>query len=146
MGRVREPADFADLIIANRRGQPIRIRDIGTVTDSFEEPRGLSRLWTATVIGSDASAKDEAAGDLAVSLIVQKQSGTNTVAVVQSVKKRLDELRTLLPADIDVAVIRDQSKFIENSIHEVQVHLLLSACRLLCLLGLRAEEQFPSGA
>lgn len=126
MGRVREPADFAELIVANRRGQPIRIRDIGTVTDSFEEPRGLSRLWTAPAHGGDEVAKADAAGDMAVSLIVQKQSGTNTVAIVQAVKTRLEELRTLLPADIDVAVIRDQSKFIENSIHEVQTHLLLA--------------------
>ncbi|MBA4019223.1 MAG: AcrB/AcrD/AcrF family protein [Pirellula sp.] len=126
MGRVREPADFADLIIANRRGQPIRIRDIGTVADSYEEPRGLSRLWSADDSAPDAEAKAAVAGDMAVSLIVQKQSGTNTVAVVHSVKSRLEELRTLLPPDIDVAVIRDQSKFIENSIHEVQVHLMLA--------------------
>jgi HAE1 family hydrophobic/amphiphilic exporter-1 len=128
MGRVRDPADFADLIIANRSGQPVRIRDIGTVTDSFEEPRGLSRLWTADATGSaDSQTKDAAAGDLAVSLIVQKQSGTNTVAVVDAVKARLDEIKSILPADIDVAIIRDQSRFIENSIHEVQVHLLLAA-------------------
>jgi len=119
MGRIREPADFAQLIVANRQGHPIRIQDIGTVTDSIEEPRGLSRLWT------DASAGGP--GDLAVSLIVQKQSGTNTVAVVEAVKHRLDEIRATLPVDVEVQVIRDQSRFIENSIHEVKVHLLLAA-------------------
>jgi HAE1 family hydrophobic/amphiphilic exporter-1 len=120
MGRIREPADFAQLIIANRHGQPIRIQDIGTVTDSIEEPRGLSRLWTnlSAVTGP---------GDLAVSLIVQKQSGTNTVAVVEAVKHRLEEIRAVLPDDVVVQIIRDQSRFIENSIHEVQVHLLLAA-------------------
>ena len=121
MGRVRDPADFAALIVANRHGQPIRIQDIGTVADSIEEPRGLSRLWTAATGAADA------AGDLAVSLVVQKQSGTNTVAVVESVKHRLDEIRAVLPADISVQVIRDQSRFIENSIHEVKVHLVLAA-------------------
>jgi HAE1 family hydrophobic/amphiphilic exporter-1 len=121
MGRVREPADFAELIVANRSGQPIRIKDIGTVTDSFEEPRGSSRLWTR------AGSAGAAPGDPAVSLIVQKQSGTNTVAVVERVKHRLEEIRQLLPADIEVEIIRDQSRFIENSIHEVQVHLLLAA-------------------
>jgi len=125
MGRVKEPVDFADLIVANRSGQPVRIRDVGTVADSYEQPRGLSRLWTAG--GADAEQKDDAPGDAAVSLIVQKQSGTNTVAVVEGVKRRLEEIRELLPADIDVAIIRDQSRFIENSIHEVQVHLLLAA-------------------
>ena len=126
MGRVKEPADFADLIIANRNGQPVRIRDIGTVADSYEEPRGLSRLWTTAAAEANPAAAD-AAGDGAVSLIVQKQSGTNTVAIVEAVKQRLKEIQSVLPADIDVAVIRDQSKFIENSIHEVQVHLLLAA-------------------
>ena len=124
MGRVREPADFAELIVANRHGQPIRIKDIGTVSDSFEEPRGLSRLWAAGGPGGD---RDDRPGDLAVTLIVQKQSGTNTVAIVERVKRRLEEIRAILPADIDVQVIRDQSRFIENSIHEVQTHLLLAA-------------------
>ena len=58
---------------------------------------------------------------------MQKQSGTNTVAVVERVKHRLEEIRNILPDDIDVQIIRDQSRFIENSIHEVQTHLLLAA-------------------
>ena len=120
MGRIREPADFAQLIVANRHGQPIRIQDIGTVTDSIEEPRGLSRLWTML-------SASPGPGDQAVSLIVQKQSGTNTVAVVEAVKHRLEEIRAVLPDDVEVQIIRDQSRFIENSIHEVQVHLLLAA-------------------
>jgi len=128
MGRVREPADFAELIVANRHGQPIRIKDIGTVTDSFEEPRGVSRLWTKTDGAHEPeSSLEHRAGNLAVTLIVQKQSGTNTVAVVERVKRRLEEIREILPEDIDVQIIRDQSRFIENSIHEVQVHLLLAA-------------------
>ncbi len=60
-----------------------------------------------------------------MSLIVQKQSGQNTVRVVDTVKARLDELRGALPADIDMLVIRDQSKFIKASIHEVQFHLVI---------------------
>ena len=120
MGRIRAPADFAQLIVANRHGQPIRIQDIGTVTDSIEEPRGLSRLWTSL-------SADPGPGDQAVSLIIQKQSGTNTVAVVEAVKHRLEEIRAVLPDDVEVQIIRDQSRFIENSIHEVQVHLLLAA-------------------
>jgi len=128
MGRVREPADFAELIVANRHGQPIRIKDIGTVTDSFEEPRGVSRLWTKTDAAHEHEPSlEKRAGNLAVTLIVQKQSGTNTVAVVERVKRRLKEIREILPEDIDVQIIRDQSRFIENSIHEVQVHLLLAA-------------------
>ncbi len=111
MGRMETAADFADLIITDRNGYPVRIRDIGRVEDSYEEPRGLSRLDGAT----------------AVSLIVQKQSGTNTVQVVHSVKERLAEIQEILPADIHYEVIRDQSRFIESSIHEVKFHLVLAA-------------------
>lgn len=131
MGRVSKPADFADLIVANRNGQPIRVRDIGSVADGIEEPRGLSRLWSAApaanTVTVQQTATADAPGDMAVSLIVQKQSGTNTIAIVEGVKERLAEIKSLLPADIDVQVIRDQSRFIENSIHEVQVHLLMAA-------------------
>ncbi len=111
MGRLQRSDDFLDLIVADRDGQPIRIRDIGRVEDSVEEPRGLSRLD----------------GDNAVSLIVQKQSGTNTVEVVHAVKDRLALIAPDLPTDIQTVVIRDQSRFIEASIEEVKFHLLLAA-------------------
>jgi HAE1 family hydrophobic/amphiphilic exporter-1 len=111
MGRIEQASDFADLIITDRNGYPVRIRDVGRVADSFEEPRGLSRLD----------------GDPAVSLIVQKQSGTNTVQVTHAVKERLAAIRESLPADVKTFVIRDQSRFIEKSIEEVKFHLVLAA-------------------
>ncbi|MFO0842811.1 MAG: efflux RND transporter permease subunit [Gemmataceae bacterium] len=122
LGRVHKPGDFEELIVANRAGQPVRIRDVGRVEDSFEEPRGLSRLWSK----AEATSADYH-GDNAVSLIVQKQSGTNTVQVVDRVKKRLAEIQSILPADIRTEVIRDQSRFIKNSIDEVKTHLVLAA-------------------
>jgi len=124
LGRVEKPADFAELIVANRNGQPIRVRDVGRVEDSYEEPRGVSRLW---VLDDDESARRNDIGENAVSLIVRKQSGTNTVAIVDAVKKRLDQLLPALPDDVAVEVIRDQSRFIRNSIEEVKLHLVLAA-------------------
>ncbi len=111
LGRVKAPADFADIIITSRNGYPLRVRDVATVEDGVEEPRGLSRLD----------------GDNAVSLIVQKQSRGNTVTVADTVLARLDQIRPNLPADIRLEVIRDQSKFIKGSIQEVKFHLLLAA-------------------
>lgn len=121
MGRVETPAEMAQLIIANRDGYPVRICDVGRVEDSYEEPRGLSRLWTKEL--SDP----EKPGENAVSLIVQKQSGTNTVQVVDTVLRRLAEIQATVPADIHAEVIRDQSRFIRHSIEEVKFHLLLAA-------------------
>ena len=111
MGRLEKSSDFLDLIITDRGGQPIRIRDVGRVEDGVEEPRGLSRLD----------------GENAVSLIVQKQSGTNTVEVVHAVKDRLSKILPSLPSDIKTVIIRDQSRFIEASIEEVKFHLVLAA-------------------
>ena len=85
------------------------MRDVATVADAEEEPRTLSRLNGAN----------------AVSLLIRKQSGTNTVAVVDRVKARLAEVQKGLPQDIQFEVVRDLSRFIKRSFHEVQDHLLL---------------------
>ncbi len=118
LGRVKKPTDFADIIITNRNGYPLRIRDVATIEDGVEEPRGLSRLD----------------GDEAVSLVIQKQSGANTVTVAETVRKRLDTIRAMLPSDIRVEVIRDQSKFIKGSIEEVKFHLMLAAVLVSAVL------------
>jgi hydrophobic/amphiphilic exporter-1 (mainly G- bacteria), HAE1 family len=110
LGRITSSEDFNDLIVTNRKGYPIRIRDIGRAEDSIEEPRGMSRLD----------------GQNAVSLFVQKQSGTNTVAISDAVQARLAKIRTTLPRDIQVEVTQDQSRFIRVSMDEVKFHLLLA--------------------
>ncbi|MBV8383745.1 MAG: efflux RND transporter permease subunit, partial [Planctomycetaceae bacterium] len=111
LGRLNSAAEFNAMIIANRNGYPIRLRDVGRAEDAFEEPRTLARLD----------------GVHAVSLVIQKQSGTNTVQVVDDVKAKLAQLRPTLPEDITAEVIRDQSRFIKKSIEEVKFHLLLAA-------------------
>jgi HAE1 family hydrophobic/amphiphilic exporter-1 len=127
MGRVQETRQFKDIIVANAGGQPVRIQDVGSVADNVEEPRSLGRLD----------------GDNAVLLIVQKQSGTNTVEVIETVKKKLKELDQAFAAegraDLRLEVIRDQSRFINASLHEVKRHLVLGAIlvMLTILLFLR---------
>ncbi|MEI8371350.1 MAG: efflux RND transporter permease subunit [Planctomycetota bacterium] len=111
MGRVETPAGFRDLIIANMNGYPVRLRDIGRVEDTFEEPRGQARLN----------------GNAAVSLIVQKQSGANTVEVVRRVRERLERLQPSLPPDISTFIVKDQSKFIVRTIEELKFHLLIAS-------------------
>lgn len=115
-GRVATVEAFENIIIASRTTKEglktvIRVKDVATVKDDVEEPRGKSRLD----------------GNVAVSLIIQKQSGGNTVAVAEAVKKRLEKIKGNLPPDIKTEVIRDQSKFIKGSIDEVKFHLVLAA-------------------
>lgn len=111
MGRIERAEDFNDLIVANFQGRPITIRDIGHAENSTAEPRSLARLD----------------GENTVQLIVKKQSGTNTVEVVERVKARLERLKSVLPPDIRTEVIIDQSRFIKRSIEEIKFHLLLGA-------------------
>ncbi len=110
-GRIEQSEKFNDLIVANRNGYPIRIKDIGHSEDSVEIPRGLSRLD----------------GENAVSLFVQKQSGTNTVAISDAISDRLEKIKKSLPPDIRVEVTQDQSRFIRVSMEEVKFHLYLAA-------------------
>ncbi|MCL2640164.1 MAG: efflux RND transporter permease subunit, partial [Phycisphaerales bacterium] len=127
MGRVSDSRDFNQIIIASIGGQPVRIADVGEAKDDVEEPRSLALLN----------------GRNTVNLIVRKQSGTNTVKVIDAVKKRLNELQGKLVAegrnDIKVEVIRDQSRFINASFKEVEKHLVLGAIlvSLTILLFLR---------
>jgi len=111
LGRLNTATQFDDLIITNTGGSPIRIRDVGRAEDSNEEPRTKARLDGAN----------------AVSLSIQKQSGTNTVQVVDDLLKRLDQVKEALPPDIVTVVTRDQSRFVLKSIEEIKFHLLLAA-------------------
>lgn len=111
LGRVRSVREFESIVVATQGGTPITLADIGRVEDGVVEPRTVSRFD----------------GKNAVSLILRKQSGTNTVATVDAVRERLTEVRKLLPTGVTVEITRDQSDFIRASVHEVQKHLWLGA-------------------
>ncbi len=123
MGRVARARDFNQVIVAYVKGAPIKVSDLGYVVDGEEEPRTLSRLN----------------GENAVSMLVRKQSGTNTVKVVDAVKARLREIERELPPGVKVQTTRDQSRFIRRSFEEVQTHLILGGflASLVVLLFIR---------
>lgn len=108
MGRVVEPKDFNNIVVANRGTYSVKLSDIGYSEDSFEEPRTEARLN----------------GQPAVTLVVSKQSGQNTVAVADAVKQRLQELQATLPPGFKTEVVGDQSIFIKASIEAIQKHLI----------------------
>ncbi len=111
LGRVKSVREFEDIVVATNDGVPITLADIGRVEDGVEEPRSLSRYD----------------GKNAVSLIIRKQSGSNTVAAVEAVEERLVDVRQLLPPGVEALVTRDQSDFVKASVHEVQQHLILGS-------------------
>ena len=124
MGRVVDPRSFDDLVITSINGVPIRVRDIGYSEDGTKEQRSLSRLN----------------GVPAVTLEVVRQSGANTVAVIDDVKKNLERVRSQLPPDVKMEVIVDQSLYIRNALHEINIHLILGSilASLVVLLFMRS--------
>ncbi|HEU4477334.1 MAG TPA: efflux RND transporter permease subunit, partial [Pyrinomonadaceae bacterium] len=108
MGRIVNTAEFNNLVVANRGTYPVKLSDIGYAEDGAEEARTEARLN----------------GQPAVTLVVSKQSGQNTVAVADAVKQRLAEIAPSLPAGFKTQVVGDQSIFIKASIESIQTHLI----------------------
>ncbi len=100
--------DFNALIVGYYKGAPIRLRDIGRADDGMAEKRSIARFNGAPAVG----------------LGIQKQSGTNTVEVIDRIKKELVNIRKVLPAGMSLETSFDQSTFIKRSISEVQHHLI----------------------
>jgi HAE1 family hydrophobic/amphiphilic exporter-1 len=116
LGRVSSSAQFADIIISNRGGTPLRLRDVATVEDGAEELRNWSMLFTK----SDTPRS-------VVTLDVRRQSGTNTVRVADAVKERLAGVMEELPPGIELVTIRDNSIFIKASKDSLLEHLTLGS-------------------
>ena len=106
MGRIVDTADFNNLVVANRGTYSVKLSDVGYAEDGAEEARTEARLN----------------GQPAVTLVVSKQSGQNTVAVADAVKERLREIEPTLPAGFKTQVVGDQSIFIKASIESIQTH------------------------
>jgi HAE1 family hydrophobic/amphiphilic exporter-1 len=108
MGRIVQPTEFNNLVVANRDTYAVKLSDIGYAEDGAEEPRTEARLN----------------GQPAVTLVVSKQSGQNTVAVADAVKQRLVDISETLPPGFKTEVVGDQSIFIKASISAIQTHLI----------------------
>jgi HAE1 family hydrophobic/amphiphilic exporter-1 len=124
LGRYTDPRGFEDLVIANVNGSPIRLRDVGHVEDGTKEQRSLARLN----------------GVPTVTLEIRRQSGANTIDVINGIKRELPRISSQLPTDVKMEVIRDQSRYIEAALHEIQKHLVLGSilASLVVLLFMRS--------
>jgi CzcA family heavy metal efflux pump len=100
-----------NIIVSNTLRQPVYIRDVAQVRDDFEEQTNLIRVN----------------GRPAVSLAVQKTSGTNTIEVVDGVRKVLPKIQKMLPPGVEMLELFDQSVYIRNSIKNLQHEALIGA-------------------
>lgn len=110
-GRVGGVEEIAVIPVLNKSNHSVTVGNVATVQDGVAEPTSIARLN-----GQDA-----------VLLSVRKQSGTNTVAMVDEVKSRLEELRKTLPAGYQMEYVSDQSQYIRASTGAVKEHLVLGS-------------------
>jgi HAE1 family hydrophobic/amphiphilic exporter-1 len=111
MGRIEKVEDFSRVVVREVGGAMIRIGDLATVVDAEQEQRSMAR-----------SSKGNA-----VALSIKKQSGSNTVAVIENIKAKLTQLASVAPKDIGIEIQHDQSEFILGSFHAVMEHLIFGA-------------------
>ncbi|NNL66609.1 MAG: efflux RND transporter permease subunit [Myxococcales bacterium] len=108
-GEVGSVAAFADLVIVQRPGGPVRVGDVAVVEDGLEDARTYAELD----------------GRPGVSLDVRRQTGTNAVEVSREIRAVLDSLRARAPPGVEIVTARDTSRFVEASVRDVTVDLLL---------------------
>jgi hydrophobic/amphiphilic exporter-1 (mainly G- bacteria), HAE1 family len=109
MGRIRNVDDFNRIVLAYRNGSVVTFADVGRVQDTVQEVRNANKLNGVPSVG----------------LQVRKQSGTNTVEVVDRVLAKLDEIQAALPSDLKISIGNDQSRFIRRSFEDIRLHLVL---------------------
>ncbi|MDX2150927.1 MAG: efflux RND transporter permease subunit [Bryobacteraceae bacterium] len=123
LGRIEDIDQFNDIIIKNVGGSPIRIRDIGFAEDGMAERRTFAYYQ----------------GKPAVLMEVRRQTGTNTVKVVEEVQKRLASIQRDLPAGLNITVVKEQATYIKASVAALEEHLVLGSllASLVVLIFLR---------
>ncbi len=119
-GQLMNAEAYRPLIVAYRNGNPVRLQDVGKVLDSVENNRVASWYNDARM----------------VFLAVQRQPGTNTIEVVDSIKKLLPQLRTLIPASVSLDITYDRSTSIRDSVRDVKTTLFIALCLVILVIFL----------
>ncbi|HEX6767290.1 MAG TPA: efflux RND transporter permease subunit, partial [Polyangiaceae bacterium] len=110
-GRAERPEALGEIVVSERKGSPVHVRDVATIEDGVESPE-------------TAALRD---GTPAVLLSIRKQSGSNSVAVVDQVRERIAEMGPELPTGYSLEVVRDNTAIIRTSVAAVVEHLVLGA-------------------
>ncbi|MCE9608677.1 MAG: efflux RND transporter permease subunit [Chthoniobacter sp.] len=119
-GQLFDAAAYRKLIVAYRNGSPVRLAQLGTVLDSVENNKIAS--WFR--------------GTRGIVLAVQKQPGTNTVAVVDSVKALLPTFRAQIPPSVALEILSDKSLSIRESVRDVEFTLVLAIALVVLVIFL----------
>jgi multidrug efflux pump len=118
--QIQSAAQFANVVVAYRNGAPVRLSDLGTVSEGAENAR-LAAWMNDTP---------------AVIVNIQRQPGANVIEVVDRIKRLLPQLRAALPASIDVTLLTDRTTTIRASVRDVQFELMLAVALVVMVIFL----------
>lgn len=119
-GQLQNAAAYRPLVVAYRNGAPVRLETLGEVIDSVQNNKVMSTLN----------------GNPSVTLAIQRQPGSNTIQVVDDIKKLLPHFEQQLPAGIKLITVYDRSVSIRQAVNEVQFTLILAAVLVVMVIFL----------
>jgi hydrophobic/amphiphilic exporter-1 (mainly G- bacteria), HAE1 family len=117
-GKAKSVEEFGEIIVAERAGRAVKLRDVAVVEDGMAEAKSIARFN----------------GNPGVALEVQQQSGSDLVAAARDIRVQLDKIREQAPPGVEIVVARDYAKIIEEQISSVLVDMLLAAALVVAVV------------
>ncbi|APW36876.1 multidrug transporter subunit MdtB [Rhodoferax koreense] len=130
--QLKSAAEYAQLIIAYKNGNPVRLSDVAAIVDDAENTRLAA--WAGMSADDMAKPPRAATNASAVILNIQRQPGANVIQTVDRIQALLPQLRATLPASLDVQVLTDRTVTIRASVHDVQFELMLSIALVVLVI------------
>ena len=123
-GQLNKAADYGPLIVAYRNGAPVRLRDLGQVVDGVENDKTASWYYDAKGLRRG------------IILAIQRQPGTNTVEVVDSINQLMPSFRAVMPPSVYIDSLYDRSVSIRSSVDDVKFTLFLALVLVILVIFL----------
>jgi HAE1 family hydrophobic/amphiphilic exporter-1 len=123
-GQLTKAADYGPLVVAYRNGAPVRLADLGQVVDGVENDKTASWYYDSNGLRRG------------IVLAIQRQPGTNTVEVVDSIKQLMPSFRAVMPPSVNVDTLYDRSVSIRSSVDDVKFTLFLALVLVILVIFL----------
>ena len=121
-GRLEGPADFMQMVVAERNGQIIRLGDVAVAKDGTEEQRSVALFW-----GKDSAGNWTAAPQEAVGISISKSKGYSTTDVSDRIRAKIATLQSTLPKGVEMQLVRDAGPRVRTAVKNVQLALVEGA-------------------
>src|SRR5471030_359794 len=121
-GQLMTADEYKDMIVTYRNGAPVRLGELGNIKDGVEDERTASWFYTHESV------------QRAITLGIQRQPGTNTIAVADAVKALMPQFKLELPSSIHMDVLYDRSDTIRESYRDVQFTMLLTLLLVIMVI------------